>query len=553
MAGAAQAQYTTVTGSKLQDLDGTKLTGQICFAPANNKGVNIGFRVGGGGQATVTKKCTTVTNGAYSVSVADTSLTNPLNVCYMVTATNSKGEVVLGPKYGYRAGQLTGYECVQPTGATWGFDDFTPAAQPGVVQVAGPTGPIGPRGYSGVGAVEGLTSDGAKGIDVEGKVKASSINGVINASTCNPAWSPNIPSWCAGPDIGAWINAAYAALPASGGIIQVTVPAEGLSFSTPIAISTQSKGAIIECVGDQGVAGTDPIHGLTYTGASGSAITFNFSGNGNSHQRGAGVRDCTLLGSGGTSTGIYLGGSQGAEGISIDHAHISGFGSAQIQFGDNVWMTEINHSILSGDRIHPLLIASGTSNLGENLNFSNTTFIYGTMNGDIAFSAGAGGTQANFWGCSFDNAQIVNNGAVVNLFAPHFENPGGPINAPYVINAGRMNITNPQFFNNSSLTTATSMVKTTAGDLTIIGGDFSSLGYSYPALFELSGSANFYELAPLSLNGSNNALPISRSSRAASSSCSDGNGPTPPRPPYASCRRGAARRRPSARRRAGGT
>jgi hypothetical protein len=341
---------------------------------------------------------------------------------------------------------------------------------------------------------------------VEGKVKASSINGVINASTCNPAWSPNIPSWCAGPDIGAWINAAYAALPASGGIIQVTVPAEGLSFSTPIAISTQSKGAIIECVGDQGVAGTDPIHGLTYTGTSGNAITFNFSGNGKSHQRGAGVRECTLLGSGGTSAGIYLGGSQGAEGVSIDHTHISGFGSAQIQFGNNVWMTEINHSILSGDGIHPLLIASGANNLGENLNFSNTTFIYGTMNGDITFSAGAGGTQANFWGCSFDNVQIVNNGAIINLFAPHFENPGGPINAPYVINAGRMNITNPQFFNDSSLTTATSMVKATLGDLTIVGGDFSSAGYTYPALFELSGSANFYELAPLSLNGSNNNL-----------------------------------------------
>lgn len=160
LTGMAQAQYTTVSGSKLQDLDGTKLTGQVCFAPANNKGVNIGFRVGGGGQVTVTKKCVSVTNGSFSVSVADTSVTSPANVCYMVTANNAKGEVVLGPKYGYRAGQLTGYECVQPVGATWSFDDFTPAGQPGVVQVAGPQGPKGDKGDSGIGTDPNCHTDG---------------------------------------------------------------------------------------------------------------------------------------------------------------------------------------------------------------------------------------------------------------------------------------------------------------------------------------------------------------------------------------------------------
>lgn len=155
----AQAQFTTITATNIQNGDGLPLAlGTTCWLGVNNSGQAIGYRAGGSGQVTTTPVCRDIVNGAVqttykgttigTLKVADTTLTTPVNVCYKVTVVDSSsGKVVLGSY----AGAKSGYDCVQPSGTTWSFDTYTPAATPGVVQVAGPVGPTGPQGPAGVG------------------------------------------------------------------------------------------------------------------------------------------------------------------------------------------------------------------------------------------------------------------------------------------------------------------------------------------------------------------------------------------------------------------
>ena len=80
-----------------------------------------------------------------------------------------------------------------------------------------------------------------------------------------------------GKDIGAQINAAYSALPATGGAIMVT---ESASFDTPVVFGTKDKPVLL-----MGLPGD--IVTLTYTGAFGTALTFDY---GTRHRMGHGLR-----------------------------------------------------------------------------------------------------------------------------------------------------------------------------------------------------------------------------------------------------------------------
>lgn len=159
----AHAQFTTVTATNIQNGDGLPLAlGTMCWLGANNSGQPIGYRGGGSGQVTTNPVCRDVINGAVQTTyrgttigvlkVADTTATQPANVCYKVTITDSsKGTVVLG-SFG---GQKSGYDCVQPTGPTWSFDTFIPNTTPNVLQTTGPQGPKGDTAVS--------TSNGTNG------------------------------------------------------------------------------------------------------------------------------------------------------------------------------------------------------------------------------------------------------------------------------------------------------------------------------------------------------------------------------------------------------
>jgi hypothetical protein len=106
---AAQTGWVTVSGTKLEDSSQTLANNAtICFTPTSSSGTPISYRVNGAGQAIRTSVCAGVTNGAWTITLADTNLTYPQNVCFSALATdNSTGATLLG-------GPGSGYQCVQP-------------------------------------------------------------------------------------------------------------------------------------------------------------------------------------------------------------------------------------------------------------------------------------------------------------------------------------------------------------------------------------------------------------------------------------------------------
>src|SRR5579859_798541 len=133
-------------------------------------------------------------------------------------------------------------------------------------------------------------------------------------------------------DIGAQINAAAAALPASGGKIVIETQANGqcYSFSIPIVLT---KAIILEGQGPS-----------TYLRFSGSGVAVSVYGNdpsfvpGGSYADGFGLRDLTLLGSGvtGSQTALSLGGTNNSVGFYGLGLTISNFGLG-LQFGRGAW------------------------------------------------------------------------------------------------------------------------------------------------------------------------------------------------------------------------
>jgi hypothetical protein len=100
---SAQTGYTTVSGTQLHDATGTLVTNStIRFQPVNSQGVPLSFRAGGaGGQTIAYPVSTTVTSGAFSIVLADTTLTSPANPCYSVSLiSNLTGRI--DPFPGYR-------------------------------------------------------------------------------------------------------------------------------------------------------------------------------------------------------------------------------------------------------------------------------------------------------------------------------------------------------------------------------------------------------------------------------------------------------------------
>ena len=132
--------FTQVSGSKLTDSTGALISNAtIVFTPCNAGGVPLSFQVGGGGQATDAPVSAPVAGGAFSVQLADTSLTQPANICYKVAIygrsylTGQPRPELLGPGY-----------LIQPTGATWDFDTFIPNVPALATIQTGPQGPVGP-------------------------------------------------------------------------------------------------------------------------------------------------------------------------------------------------------------------------------------------------------------------------------------------------------------------------------------------------------------------------------------------------------------------------
>lgn len=136
--------YTLITATKIQDAAGHLLpSGRVTFFPVNNLGQPISAIVAGGGVITQTGVAFLVVNGALTTDLlgdlpqlADTTLTNPANICYSVVITDATGTAIQGPGYGL----------VQPSGTTWSLDTYVPIQPAQVTTQYGPIGPPGPVG-----------------------------------------------------------------------------------------------------------------------------------------------------------------------------------------------------------------------------------------------------------------------------------------------------------------------------------------------------------------------------------------------------------------------
>ena len=258
-------------------------------------------------------------------------------------------------------------------------------------------------------------------------------------------------------DIGAQINAAAAALPASGGKIVIETQANGqcYSFSVPIVIT---KAIILEGQGSS-----------TCLRFSGSGVAISFYGNdpsfipGGTYADGFGLRDLTLLGNGvtGRQTALSLGGTNNSVGFYGLGLTISNFGLG-LQFGRGTWNFKIDHSIfgLNAQNVH---WASSLQFGGENMEFDSVTFVGSTFANSVEFDDDITTEFSNlnsltFVSCNFDSAQLViNNGAgSIRLYAPHFENAGvGSGTEPFVrisayTAASDVWMDGPDFYNDQS-------------------------------------------------------------------------------------------------------
>jgi hypothetical protein len=175
MFGAAGT--TTVSAANLTDASGNKISNcTIWFQPCNSQGKPLSFQGGGGGQATDLPVSAQVTTGAFSITLADTTLTYPVNISYSVSIVdNASGNELLGP----------GYQ-IQPFGATWDFDSYLPNL-PNLATIQ--NGPQGPPGTitlnSGASISDGLTVAGGLNADTV------TVSGLVSDSQLQAMPIPN--------------------------------------------------------------------------------------------------------------------------------------------------------------------------------------------------------------------------------------------------------------------------------------------------------------------------------------------------------------------------
>lgn len=241
---------------------------------------------------------------------------------------------------------------------------------------------------------------------------------------------------CAGSstatDLGACLNAEYAALPSIGG--QIDVPAGTWPYTTPINFSNQSvaKPVLLYCSSGGGFYGGGTI--LLYNATSGSAFSSNnigYSGGG------YGITNCGFNGPAGignvgssvtTSTiGINLGGTgsqgtAGAFGFKMEGVHISGFGTG-LYIGSNMSFMIFDSGAINKNGMDINSPALTGAN-GENMRITNSTIADCNSATGQSISAfcmdvqESGNVQWTLTNDSFDDAQIYSNqfGGTANVW-----------------------------------------------------------------------------------------------------------------------------------------
>ena len=246
-----------------------------------------------------------------------------------------------------------------------------------------------------------------------------------------------------GADIGAQINAAYAACPSNG--CEIVIPQGTWSYSTGIVIGTNGKPALLYCPVGGGFfdnAGTV----LNYTG-SGSAYSDNTN---NFAISGMGITNCSFVGPAGngnigsstvtSSYGISLGGGNGAFGWTGDNIHVSGFGTGVYVTSSVSFMTIENSTINKNGQDLYQPNASGAN--GENNRVLNSVLAdSNASSSSIAANcvqiAWNGNNQWHFTNDSFDDCQealtATSGPEIIDNTNDHFEEPNAGANSyPFI-------------------------------------------------------------------------------------------------------------------------
>lgn len=281
-----------------------------------------------------------------------------------------------------------------------------------------------------------------------------------------------------GADIGAKINAAHTALPSTGG--KIVLPAGSQSMSTAVNFATASKPVLVA----GSVAGSTV---LNYSGT-GAAFTFNCD------QGAGGMQNLSIVGpgSGGSTTGILVGGTNGAAHHVFDGLRIESFGTG-VSFGNSAYVLMFRDCRIYGNGT-AVNFPSGLTNSGENITFLHCVFSgNGGTSSDVTL-VGPGGLT--FEACSFDQSHLVlsNNlgsGCWCQLVNCHHENPQAAQTAAWVQNNGYYFVEMNGVYINDFTTAPTNFIAATAGDTVTIGNVYQSSSGTVAAAVAVGGNGRF--------------------------------------------------------------
>jgi hypothetical protein len=245
-----------------------------------------------------------------------------------------------------------------------------------------------------------------------GTLPGPSVNGAID------------PAQFAGSDIGAQINAAFAAC--TGNSIHLQIPPGRYSFSTPVAFSGS-------CVPQIDAAGVE----MDYTGT-GQAITFsglNISGSFGAPKYLRGLHLVYTGTEAASVTGIAIGDTSGSRrpaccgtGIRLEDDWIENFG-IDLLFGSNAWNFSAIGSYFSADTNGKLLVSfpATATNSGESLRFTNSTFFSTGAFLTNAIDIANGAVSSSWDGDNFNNVEVELVAGNNNMSSPYWENPSAAI------------------------------------------------------------------------------------------------------------------------------
>jgi hypothetical protein len=289
--------FTAFVANNIQDASGLPLAlGSMLVQPTDNNNLPITASSGGlGGQMIVSAATIPITAGSVGAGavVADTSLTSPVNISFRITILDPQGRT------------LAVYKGVQPTGATFDFDTFTPNVPAQAPYTEGPPGTDGTDGTNGTNGAAGaagsegsVTTLAASVLPAPGNlfnIAAAQENFITNSVGAvvaqtgaggGPSWVSNL-MYCPGAtelvanyplgDNGFGPGAYIQLFDANGDFLSVLASMGSWNIAAGTAITLPGTQVYVRVTLLQGVAGGPPTFAMFYAGTSTPTIPGAFT------------------------------------------------------------------------------------------------------------------------------------------------------------------------------------------------------------------------------------------------------------------------------------